>query len=540
MIKFKKIDITSFKGIFHCILDLEQLEGSLYSLEGKNNTVDFAASNGSGKSTLTESILYALYGSSSDSSIKKADYQNKNTKVKLKLILDLDIQDVPYTIERTDKDFKLYKDGEDISELTKTDTEKKFWSILQLTKAEFCNFTYLSQNGNGSFLTKTPSEKLNCIKDFIFGEDLLAMQDKLNQLVSDIKQELSSIDRECANLEGSISALGRVLEHKNDEQETFMMSEDEFKEQLLSYDMKRKAYQSASDSVRNYKRQLETCSKQMDSVKRDYEKAKSNVCPTCGQELHDNKVVATLRDKASKIKEQAIEYKAKLKSAEVTLDKFDIQDIEDKIEVIRNTLARMKQQAKYNQDYNKIEQELKEKQEQLNTIKDSKDKLDFKLKQANTLNKYFKTEFIQYIQKAFLTEIQNYLNLYCHDVFNEDFELQFSSNSLEIFVGGHPVSYFSGGEQQRISVMFLFAIKVALQSLTNKSTNLLILDEVLSGQDSEAFENCLELINNLTTSEGLTTVLVSHRDVDYQLNKIIIERYNDKTKLNIIDNKVNF
>ena len=72
-------------------------------------------------------------------------------------------------------------------------------------------------------------------------------------------------------------------------------------------------------------------------------------------------------------------------------------------------------------------------------------------------------------------------------------------------------------------------------SFTNKCTNLLILDEVLSGQDGEAFENCLELIDNLTTAEELTTILVSHRDVDYQLNKIIIERNERNTNLSVIE-----
>lgn len=533
MIKFKKLDITSFKGIFHCILDFEHLEGKLYSLEGINNTNEFAASNGAGKSTLTEALCFALYGSTTDSSIKKADYQNKNTKIKLKLVLDLDIQNVSYTIERTDKEFKLYKDGEDISELTKTDTEKKFWEILQLTKAEFCSFTYLAQNGGGSFLTKTPAEKLSCIKDFIFGEDLLLMQDKIANLLNEVKTTINTTEKECANLEGSIESLGKIFSHKDDVEEVFLLTEDEYKEQQKQYEAKRKAYSTAYDNARLYKRQLNDCVSKMDAVKRDYNKAKSNICPTCGQELHDNKVILALKDKAAKIKEQAVEYKKNLTAAEVALSRYDIQDIEDKLDMIRNQLVKIKQQNKYKQDYEKIEQELEEKNKRLIFVKDSLNSLDFELQQLNKLNKYFKTDFIQYIQKAFLNEIQNYLNLYCHDVFDEDFELKFSSNSLEIFVGGQPVSYYSGGEVQRINTMFLFAIKVALQTLTDKSTNLLILDEVLSGQDSEAFENCLELINNLTASEGLTTILVSHRDVDYQLNKIIIERYDDKTKLKI-------
>lgn len=146
MIQFRRIDITSYKSIFHCSLDFEQLENGLYSLEGINNTVNFAQSNGSGKSTLISAIMFALYGTTEDSSVKKADYQNKNTRTKLNVKLDLNIQGKNYSIERTEKEFKLFKEGEDISELTKTDTEKKFQDILNLSKAEFCNFTYLAQN----------------------------------------------------------------------------------------------------------------------------------------------------------------------------------------------------------------------------------------------------------------------------------------------------------------------------------------------------------------------------------------------------------
>lgn len=535
MIQFRRIDITSYKSIFHCSLDFEQLENGLYSLEGVNNTVNFAQSNGSGKSTLINAIMFALYGTTEDSSVKKADYQNKNTRTKLNVKLDLNIQGKNYSIERTDKEFKLFREGEDISELTKTDTEKKFQDILNLSKAEFCNFTYLAQNGSGSFLSKTPSEKLNCIKDFIFGEDLQDLQNVIVDLISETKSKLDTADRQCASLSGSINALNDVFSSKDKVIEIFPYSLDEYKTQLKTIEERKKAFIRTQANYRENKILFSNYKSKLESIKQDFDKAKSNICPTCGQELQDNSVIDNLRQKAKKIKEQATEVKQQLLAAETALNAFsDDEDYDKTIKEIHTIIAKIEQQTTNNYNYDEIEQNIADKREQLLAVEKLKSTLEFKLQQLNKLNKYFKTDFIAHIQQAFLSEIENYLNLYCYDVFEEEFKLRFSNNSLEVLVGEHPISYFSGGEQQRLNTIFLFAIKVALMSLTNKTTNLLILDESLSGSDSEAFENCIELISNLTKAENLTTILVSHRDVDYQMNKIIIERFDNKTKLSVI------
>ena len=66
---------------------------------------------------------------------------------------------------------------------TSKNAEKKFQDILNLSKNEFFSFTLLAQGGSGSFLTKTPSEKLSCLKDFLFGEELLSVQTKIDALI---------------------------------------------------------------------------------------------------------------------------------------------------------------------------------------------------------------------------------------------------------------------------------------------------------------------------------------------------------------------
>lgn len=542
MIKFKNIDITAYKSIFHCYLDFKSLKGKLYSLEGVNNTVDFASSNGAGKSTIISALMFALYGTTDDNvSIKKADYQNINTKIKLKLELELEIQDEDYKIIRTDKEFKLFKGEEDISELTKTDTEKKFQSILNLTKAEFCNFTYLSQSSSGSFLTKTPSEKMNCIKDFIFGEELLNIQNKLDSVVKNTKKDIDDVKLEISSLEGSIRTLNNYIEKSVDEEKANAEFEkqnydsvDVYQNKISEYESMVKEKSNIERNLTKFKSESNTYKKQMDKLKQDFEKAKNNICPTCGQHLADDKVLNNIKSNAKTVKQSYLELKSKIDELEKQLEEYP-EDIMQNIKKLNNIISEIKQHSKTKADTDKMKQELLKHSEKAKILVDKNEDMLLKLKQLQQLQKYFKTDFIQYIQQAFLAEIENYLNIFCYDIFNEDFKLTLNNNALDLTIGNKPYSYFSGAERQRIDFIFVFAIKVALNNFTNKCTNLFICDESLSGQDSQAFENCIELISNLTEAENLTTILVSHRDIDYQKNKIIINRYNDKTELNVIE-----
>lgn len=542
MIVFKQLDIQSFKSIFKCSINFDSLDSGLYSLEGVNHTTDFAQSNGSGKSTLIQALMFALYGTVDDIYIKNSEYQNKRTSLSLEIKLDLEIQGILYSIRRTLKTFELFRDGEDISELTKTDTENKFQSILNLTKAEFISFTYLSQSSTGGFLSKTPSEKLNCIKDFIFGEDLNTIQNKLKKLITKYNNSISEVSNKKSSVEGELKVLQRLLDSTKNEKEVKLVnypySVEEYKQQLEDVNRLQKRAMELTTKKQILSREFNRYQQQARDIKSELESLNNNICPTCGQLL-------LVSDQFK----QNLKVKIKNLRQSMTSLKQEIEDVNTEIKNIPNTDNLSRQHSELSKiifelteskksksivDIESISNDIQIKQQEQNKYVEQLDKYNFNLQVLNSLQKYFKEQFIQYIQKAFLTEIENYLNLYCYDVFNEDFKLSFTGKSLDITVGGKPYSYFSGGERQRLDFLFVFAIKIALMSFTNKSTNLFICDESLSGQDMRAFNSCLNLIASLTQSEDIVTILVSHRDTELQENKIIIERFNDRTKLNII------
>lgn len=569
MIIFNNIEIFSFKSIFHCKLNFSDLQSGLYLLEGKNNVVNFSSSNGSGKSTLCSSIMYALYGTIEDNiSVKKADLQNQNTVVKLKVILDFNIDDDNYVITRTDKSLTLIKNDEDISELTKTDTENKLKNIINLTKLEFINFTYLAQTSSKSnFLAKTPSEKMSCIKDFIFGEELLDLENKLNDYQRNIMSEYDRLYGDMLSIQSSIDTTKNIIEKQkekiktsNDDIEledinlTDVINNKNVAQDKLNFlqeqvDKKRKVLSTIEKEISKNNTDKDYVIKDVKKLKENYKAVKNFVCPTCKQKLINNKEI--IQDIKSKLQNDEVKYKDITKNLNFLQEKLTEQKavVEDLKNEIKNNKENLEKWCSLENKINnnkKVEQifddsemikSIEENKDKLKSIESNLDKLKFKTDQIKKLQKYFKSDFINHIQQAFIMEIQNYLNLYCHDIFEEDFKLEFNKNSLSLLVGDKPYNYFSGGERQRLDFIFIFAIKVALYNFTNKCTNLLICDETLSGQDSQAFQSCIELINSLSKSENLITILVSHRDMDYQTNnKIIIERNEKSTKLDIIQN----
>ena len=212
MIIFNDLDIVSFKSIYHIDIKFTEMQNSFYTMEGKNYIVNFAESNGAGKSTIWDALSFTLYGTTMGIYTKNFEYQNKNSKIPLKLTLNFDITTGKdkgnYIVYRTLDNVSLYKNEENISEQTKTQTEKKLLSILNLTKDEFFNFTYLTQTQtNSNFLSKTASEKLAVLKDFIFGEELINIKNNIDSLLKEYKNTKNDIVKNIANKQGKLSGL---------------------------------------------------------------------------------------------------------------------------------------------------------------------------------------------------------------------------------------------------------------------------------------------------------------------------------------------
>lgn len=535
MIIFKTLHITAFKSIFDVTLDFNSLSKNFYSLEGINNTVEFASSNGTGKSTIFDALSYALYGSVSGIYVKKDDYKNKNSNLKTKIELEFDVKDKEhhsYKIIRTLDTLQLFKDDEDISELTKTATDKKLQDILNLSKEDFYNFTYITQTGN-SFLTKTASEKLTILKDFVFGDELSELEQKLNTIIKETKNQIQTEKLELSNIEGKLSGIQQInnktlfsLEETEKIKTEIQNLTEESKQLRIAYEKEKEEEKERIKLENRHSSLLQS----FNNLKGQMQQIRENVCPLCKQHLVDDVAKTKIECEAQELKREILDIRKRLKVLPQTENKIklsEVTEIEHKLSDLQSTLRQQIEQEQFNKKKHIWEQEKKELTKQIQI-------LESELEQETKLQKYFKTTFVQQVQQQFLDTIENYLNLYCYDVFDAPFKLLFNNGNLELLVGDKPYSFYSGGERQRINFLFVFAIKLVLLSFTNKCTNLLLFDESLSAQDKQAYENCVDIISELSKANEIKTILISHREVNASIDKIILKRNKNSTELSII------
>ena len=341
-IKFKSIRAKGFRSIDNINLDLDNK--GIVIVKGINDYEATASSNGSGKSSIFEAIIYALF---EETSSGEKDVANRVLSNGFDIILELEIDGTNYTIHRYgDKktDVELFRDSENISARTKTDTNKLIIELLGINKDIFLDSIFLSQNVNTNLTSLTPSarkERLelltstnniieafkeriknkqleyenNCVKVQMEISNINGKKEIIQSQIRDTELKINNIDEEIRKRD----ALGSVQEieneiHENEvtinkykidieqldvqindtEQELSLNNEKQLKEtekqSALSLEMQtvRDKYNSV-DKVKEIKKQ-EICNIQNNirTLEQDIEKIKnSDTCPTCGRK-YDN------------------------------------------------------------------------------------------------------------------------------------------------------------------------------------------------------------------------------------------------------------
>ena len=356
MIIFKTLHITAFKSIFDVTLDFNSLSKNFYSLEGINNTVEFASSNGTGKSTIFDALSYALYGSVSGIYVKKDDYKNKNSNLKTKIELEFDVKDKEhhsYKIIRTLDILQLFKDDEDISELTKTATDKKLQDILNLSKEDFYNFTYITQTGN-SFLTKTASEKLTILKDFVFGDELSELEQKLNIIVKETKNQIQTEKLKLSNIEGKLSGIQQINNKtlfSSEETEKIKIEiqnlTEESKQLRIAYEKEKEEEKERIKLENRHSSLLQS----FNNLKKQMQQIRENVCPLCKQHLVDDVAKTKVECEAQELKREILDIRKRLKVLPQTENRIklsEVTEIEHKLSDLQSTLRQQIEQEQFN------------------------------------------------------------------------------------------------------------------------------------------------------------------------------------------------
>ena len=196
------------------MITLKKLQWSNCFSYGSDNELDLTESivtqlvgtNGTGKSSIPLILEEVLFNKNSKG-IKKADIPNREVNNGYDISLTFDVVDDEYQIDvvrRGNIKVKLYKNGEDISSHTATNTYKTLEEVIGIDHKTFSQIVYQNTNASLQFLTATDTNR----KRFLI--DLLQL-DNYVKYFEVFKDLARSIGSEATLVQGKIDTINKWL-----------------------------------------------------------------------------------------------------------------------------------------------------------------------------------------------------------------------------------------------------------------------------------------------------------------------------------------
>jgi DNA repair exonuclease SbcCD ATPase subunit len=196
------------------VITLKKLQWSNCFSYGSENELDLTESivtqlvgtNGTGKSSIPLILEEVLFNKNSKG-IKKADIPNREVNNGYDISLTFDVVDDSYKIDvvrRGNIKVKLYKNGEDISSHTATNTYKTLEEVIGIDHKTFSQIVYQNTNASLQFLTATDTNR----KRFLI--DLLQL-DNYVKYFEVFKDLARSIGSEATLVQGKIDTINKWL-----------------------------------------------------------------------------------------------------------------------------------------------------------------------------------------------------------------------------------------------------------------------------------------------------------------------------------------
>ena len=171
---------------------------------GQNNTLDLndsnltqlVGTNGMGKSSIPLIIEEVLFNKNSKG-IKKQEIQNRfvNNGYSINLTFQVDEDDYEIDVSRKASiKCKLFKNGDDISSHTATNTYKTVQDLLGLDFKTFTQLVYQNTNTSLQFLTATDTNRKKFLIDLLKLEEYVEFFDIFKEAARDISFEVNNLN----------------------------------------------------------------------------------------------------------------------------------------------------------------------------------------------------------------------------------------------------------------------------------------------------------------------------------------------------------
>ena len=591
-IYFESISLKNFMSFKEAYVNLNR--NGYILVEGINNNVeDSAKSNGSGKSSLFSGICWCLTGETISGAKEVSNiYLKGKTEVQVKFTFDSH----SYTITRTRNPSNLFieVDGVDKSGKGIRDTQKILEEYLpQVTSSLINSVIILGQGLPQRFTNNTPSGRKEILEKLSNSDFMITdIKEKLSVRKSTLEDSRNFTNNNISELQGSISTLNTLLNmyinNLND-----LSSSGDYELQIDKINLNIQKLKEDIESYETAKSETETllnnCVLSSEKLSSEYklEQSKlklidtkeleeeitsvnfdikttsnkiseidsiSDVCPMCGQKLHNvvkpdstslKENLAVLKERYSELQVSLnesnkynielqnsldLEYADRQKELSTSIEALQadiinynnslttnnsmlISESENlaKLQTKLNELENTKQHLK-----NEIENTKKcisDNTDKINDLRLTVDDISARLEIISKMNTLVKRDFRGYLLSNIIQFISTKSKYYSNKVFGTDkLDFKLDGNNILISYDNKEYELLSGGEKQKVDVIIQLSIRDMLCKYLGFSSNIIVLDEITDSLDSKGCQNIFNLISSELGDVESIYIISHHTD----------------------------
>ena len=591
-VRFDKLSIVNFLSVGESPVTIEFSKG-LHVITGRNNDKPDRR-NAIGKSTVADALYFAIFGDTLRD-IKKDLIPNNITGGKTHVELDFNVEtpnsSASYKIVRTLSPSKvyLYKDGEDTTRDSISNTTKHICNLIGASPAIFQNCVIMTVNNAIPFMAKNKIEKRKFIED-IFGMEVFSeMLSRLRSEYNDIRREYDAEVAKYEEIETSLKNYNTqkeiTLNRRRDKKEKYLSRQESNTLEIEALQLQQEnlhyeditAIESNIDTlhdklnicdtkISSYISDISTKKADVEHAKLQYKKigTEEDTCPVCLRpiEEHDKEYIekekealqTALFDMVDSIKD-VHESLTKAKDIKQKIQD-DINKCNEKLTQSRVTQQKEESIKQRLAQLNSWQEELKIDLEQVNDqqtdfdvlINETDERVQEASKKIKTYQKQIsKLDIVKYIVseegvKSYIVQklldllnskLLHYLrkldsNSIC--IFNEYFEEEILNEKNKV------CSYFnfSGAERKSIDLACLFTFSDIRRMQGGVRYNIAIYDELFdSSFDEKGIELITEILQDRVEELDECSIVISHRKESIKAvtgDVIYLEKSNGITK----------
>jgi len=562
MLIIKDLTVKNFMSVGNSTQAIRFDNKHLILVLGENMDLggdDAGARNGTGKTTIINALSYVFYGEAL-TNIRRDNLVNKTNAKDMLVSINFVKNNVTYTIKRGRKPQKLRFYANDIEQNTDSneaqgenkETQKEINRLLGMTHAMFKNIIALNTYTQ-PFLATKQAEQREIIEQLLGitllsqKADLLKEQQKANK--TEIAEEKIKLDSQLASnerIQESIESLkirsSAWQTQKDEDEQGFSKAIVELEKvditkelnahkKLAKHNDDVKTLRSLEKEKAYHEDSLTKAETQVEKTEKDLVFAKDAKCPTCEQELHDDKhkhLVTKLNSTLTESNEYALKLKIDLVNVEksvTAIGDLDIipdtyYDIIDEAYNHKGSLADLKRQLSQTETkHDPYEEQVIELNKsaiqkinyvKINEMEDLHRHQEFLYKLLTAKDSFIRTRIIE----QNLTYLNQRLAFYLGQVrlphtvtFQSDLTVQIEELGRDL-----DFDNLSRGERNRLILSLSWAFRDVWESLYQQ-INLLFIDELVdAGMDVSGVESAMAVLKDMSRTQQKNIFLISHKD----------------------------